>query len=306
VFRNHEGYRVIHPASVTDRFTASDDLVEFLRRQPGLFRVFPLDDPGQAVYTPAFMSNRFMAFDIASIGGYHPAKLAAYEEYLDALGASVAQWRLDLANAMNARYVVTGVRLPEHPALEAVWVGEDHEGRPRAVYENHDAFPRAWVAGAYRVASGAEALALVSGGEVDLHQTAVLEREPAVTPVAGDSAEVQVTKYTTREVVLAVELDRPGLVVLADAYYKDWRATVDGAPAELLRANHVMRAVAVPAGRHEIVMRYDTSLLRKSATVSIGAFVLTALAIVGSLVARRRGARLGETQPEGNPWKPSS
>jgi hypothetical protein len=67
-------------------------------------------------------------------------------------------------------------------------------------------------------------------------------------------------------------------------------------PVEVLRANHLLRAVALPAGRHTITFRYDTSLLRRSAAVSISAFALTVLALVGSLAARGKGAR----------WKRSS
>jgi len=66
---------------------------------------------------------------------------------------------------------------------------------------------------------------------------------------------------------------------------------VNGAPVEVLRANGVLRALALPAGHHEVVFVYDRSLIEKSAGISIGAFVLTLLVLVASWVTRRKGAR---------------
>jgi hypothetical protein len=83
---------------------------------------------------------------------------------------------------------------------------------------------------------------------------------------------------------------------VSEVFYPDWKATVDGAPAPVLRANHVLRALALPAGRHEVVFRYDRALIEKSAGISIGAFGLTLFALLGPLVTRWKGKR----------WKRSS
>lgn len=295
-FRHHDGYRILRDRSTLERYTTSDELIEFLRKQEGVFRVFPMDDLDNPVFSSAFTSNRYMVFDIASVGGYHPAKLSAYDEFMGALAVSMQNGRFDLLNTVNARYIVSGVRLPDHPALRPVWVGEDYEGNPRAIYENTDAFPRAWVAGEFVVATGDEALAVLAGGAVDLRRTVLLAKEPAVAPAAGDSAEVVITRRDFREIAMQVELDRPGIVVVSDAFYPDWKATVDGQPAEILRANHAFRAVALGPGRHEIVMRYDASLLRKGATISVTTVALTFLALLGAWVAGRR------SRGEGGPW----
>jgi uncharacterized membrane protein YfhO len=136
---------------------------------------------------------------------------------------------------------------------------------------------------------------------LDLKRTVLLAQEPAVAPAAGDSAEVVITRRDFREIAMQVELDRAGIVVVSDAFYPDWKATVDGQPAEILRANHAFRAVALGPGRHEIVMRYDASLLRKGATISVATVALTLFALLGAWGAGRR------SRGEGGPfWKRSS
>jgi hypothetical protein len=147
------------------------------------------------------------------------------------------------------------------------------------------------VAGAYRVEKSDEELAVMANGEVDLRHIVLLDQKPAIEPVPGDSAAVTVVKLGAKESSFEVTLDRPGIVVVSEVYYKDWKATVDGAPAEILRANHVLRALALPAGKHDIVFRLDSSLVREGATVSITTFALTLVAWAGALLLRRKGSR---------------
>ena len=294
-FRSYDAYRVIHDPAETTRYSTADDMVDALHKLEGPFRIFPMDSP-QRPFSALFGSNRFMVFGIESIGGYHPAKLSWYEQYLKALAEALAGGNFQPLDMMNVRYIVSGTRLPESPRLRPVWSGQDFEQQPRVIYENMGAFPRAWVAGGYRVVGPDETPALLAAGDVDLRHTALLDRKPAIEPVPGDSAQVTVVKRSARELSLAVELDRPGLVVVSEIYYPDWKATVDGAPAEVLRANHVLRALALGAGRHQIVFRYDASLLNRSAAVSVAAFALSLLALGGALVRSWKGA----------PWKRSS
>jgi len=161
----------------------------------------------------------------------------------------------------------------------------------RAVYENLTGFPRAWVVDDYRVADREATRSALADDAVDLRRTVLLEREPPITPVAGDTtAPVTVEDLSDDASSFSVDLDRPGILVVSEVYYPAWKATVDGSPAPILRANRVLRAIALPAGRHRIEFRYDRSLLEKSAAVSAVTFLLTLLAIVGSLVSRRKEA----------------
>ncbi len=303
-FLNHDGYRILRDRAETERFKATDEMIDFLHAQTPPFRVLPVDGPqGQAAvegHAPPisfqvqgfFSTNRFMVFNIRSAGGYHPAKLQDYEEFISALRFSLEQGRLDLASMMNVRYFVSGVRLAEHPGLRAAWVGRDFESQPRAIYENLGAFPHAWIAGEYRVEKSDDALVAMANGEVDLRRTAMLDQKPAIEPAPGDSAAVVTTvRSGAQDQAYRVTLDRPGLLVVSEVYYPDWKATVDGQPADVLRANHVLRAVALPAGSHEVVFHYDASRVREAAAISITTFVLTLLVGVGGWLLGRKGAR---------------
>ena len=76
------------------------------------------------------------------------------------------------------------------------------------------------------------------------------EAKPLVTATNQTNARVMNSKFATQRVDIEVEAAEPSLVVVAQTWYHNWRAYVDGQPAPLLRANHAFQAVQVPAGRH--------------------------------------------------------
>jgi hypothetical protein len=72
----------------------------------------------------------------------------------------------------------------------------------------------------------------------------------------GTAEAVTVRYPDPQHAELDVSLERPGLVILADAYYPGWTLTVDDRPATILRANRMMRGVALDAGKHHLVYEY--------------------------------------------------
>ena len=83
---------------------------------------------------------------------------------------------------------------------------------------------------------------------------------------------------------LQVRADKPALLVFAENWYPAWKARVGGTDTPVLRANHSLRAVAVPAGENEVEMYFDAGTLR-------GPLLLSLLSLAGALGAifGRRG-----------------
>jgi len=78
-----------------------------------------------------------------------------------------------------------------------------------------------------------------------------------------------------RELVRArVSLSVAGFLVVSDSWYPGWSASIDGKPAEIVRANGIVRGVYVPSGRHDMEMRYSPSSFRVGTRISLGAAVL--------------------------------
>ncbi len=73
----------------------------------------------------------------------------------------------------------------------------------------------------------------------------------------------RLTAESSGEERVEVETNASGYLVVRGSYARGWRARVDGVPAPVLRANGKHRAVAIPAGKHEVVLRYDRAGLRR-------------------------------------------
>ena len=288
----NDGMRIIHDKSVRDAFLQSDAAIDFLKRDTSYYRIFPMSHPSQALYGD-FRSNRYMNFGIASIGGYHPAKLSIYERFLDSLGNSL-QYGFDLVNMLNVRYVLSGSELQVGGALRPVWQGTNYKGERQFIYANDAAFERIYFVDQFEVMEGEQTAArLGAGGGLGLAERAFLEKQPPVAPVSAAGAEATIEHYGLGELRIKANLPSAALMVLSEIYYPRWLVTVNGEPAEVLKANYILRALALPAGTHDIVFKYDTSLLRKSLGISVATIALAVLVLLVSSWLAWKGRTVG-------------
>jgi len=249
-----------------------DDVVNFLEKvgPPGTFRVLPVQE---------YQSNRYAGFGIASIGGYHAAKPKLFQDLFAAnLIDNLAWMRL-----LNVRYIILPQAMSDAPAyLKPVFQGS------AVVYENLLALPRATVVGAYLVAPAPAILDTVKSGKFDSGAFTWLDQDPhlALGPVEG--ARANISSYGLNQVVVDVDTPGPGLLRLADLYYPDWVASVDGREVPILKADYLLRAVAVPAGHHRVEFRFRSRALERGLMLSLASLaIVVALLVTGWLAGRR-------------------
>ncbi|MDP3046899.1 MAG: YfhO family protein, partial [Chloroflexota bacterium] len=79
---------------------------------------------------------------------------------------------------------------------------------------------------------------------------------------------------------LDVQSSTQAMVVVSELYYPGWRATVDGTETPIYRADHALRAVMVPAGRHSVEMVFNPLSFRMGAVISLATIVAAALVLL--------------------------
>jgi hypothetical protein len=129
------------------------------------------------------------------------------------------------------------------------------------IYKNPDALPR-WrmVYRWHGVTNADQVLPRILSASFDPHQDTLVESlgQPLVDGSgAGRGAFQDIDETNPDHLSCTVETDKPGLMVLGDQWFPGWSAMVDGQPAPLYRANYLMRAVPVPAGRHHVAFDYE-------------------------------------------------
>ncbi len=94
-----------------------------------------------------------------------------------------------------------------------------------------------------------------------------------VTVTNQTAARILGSTFGTQSVDIEAEAATPSLVVISQSWYHDWRATIDGKPAKLLRADYAFQAVQIPAGRHRIRLTYEDRAFEIGAAISIPAWL---------------------------------
>jgi hypothetical protein len=141
-----------------------------------------------------------------------------------------------------------------HPALrERASVPTGQAGLEIHVYRL-EALPRAYVA------CGAVAI------EEEAGASGAPCRSGVARPVATGRPDVD---------VYDVDLDGAGVLVTRDSYARGWRATIDGRPVPVLRADGVHRAVRLPAGRHQVRLAYHPPGLRAGVVLMVASALAT-------------------------------
>jgi hypothetical protein len=98
------------------------------------------------------------------------------------------------------------------------------------------------------------------------------------SPMASDTSsdEAVIDAFHRNSIELHVHSSTPALLIVAEAWYPGWRATVNGVPVEVLPANVWMRAVRVPAGESRVELYYVEPNLARGAAISLGALLMLA------------------------------
>ncbi len=254
-----------------DRLARHRSIIEFLRSQPGPFRVH-IDDQQ--------MPHNAGDWDgIETSGGY----LATVSS--DLFDLISLNWNSS-ALLVNQVYEVRG----EKSRPEQVEVFAEPGGLK--VFRNPDAHPRVWmVRGVRQVANRAEAEALMNSADFNPRREAFMfagrPKPPVWPPCEGEATVEWITRDIDR-ITARARTHCEGMVVFADPLFPGWSARVDGAPAQLYAAYGALRGVIVPAGDHRIEFAY------RPWSVYVGA-ALTGIGVLGwlllALAARARESR---------------
>jgi hypothetical protein len=180
---------------------------------------------------------------------------------------------------LNVRYVIFrgSPPAPIHPALQDFdyWV-----------LVNRQALPRAFVPRRVEtVANDHDRLEKLSAPQFDPRDVAYVETPVDLPGPCRGHAEIA-AEIPTR-VTVSVHMETPGLLVLADLWDSGWRAYQNGQPVPILRANHAIRGVIVPAGTSTVDFRYEPRSLTLGLCLS-GLGTVVILGWLGTIVWRRR------------------
>ena len=268
-------------AAATDPYVRQ--LLELQRQvAPDQFRIYPDQAGSQWINGP-------LVWGVQSIDGYSVLWPREYQELFELGTGNLGSPVFDL---MNVRYVMTTRPLDElHPGFDLSGFRLFQDGWMK-VYENTDAMPRAWVARQWVLRPADTTLAWMTENSGSLRDTVVVSDPPAggIAPGApAEGGQARIVSYTNDRVVVHASMPADGYLILADTYYPGWTATVDGRPARVQRSDHALRAVWLPAGEHDVVFTYRSTMRALGTILTImSGLAIVGLAVASPLLRRRR------------------
>lgn len=171
-------------------------------------------------------------------------------------------------NLLNLRYLIflkpPSDKLTPFLAGDGFWI-----------WENRDALPRAFIPRSItNDLSGTRLLAAIGDPDFDAAEHSYAE---IATNYSDCRGKVQILQENPREIVLEVQMETPGMVVLSDLWYAGWQAELNGIEVPIVRANHSLRGVEVPANKSTVVMRYNPPALTWGLRLSAVGIVICAI-----------------------------
>ncbi len=224
--------------------------------------------------------NYGVPFEMQDLWGASPLRLARYDAFLSPPMRIERAWEL-----LNVKYVISWRN--ELYAPSSIIYQEPAPDGTTYVHRLKKVAPRAWIVHQAEQVPADEMVARLTEPGFDFERVVLVE-EPvsrwAGEPVGGEAGErIEVVSFLPGRIVLQVDTDADGLLVLSQIFYHGWQAAVDGVAAPVIPADYVLQALPVSAGAHKVVLKFTPKIFYFGALTSL-------LTLLGSAFLYFRGA----------------
>lgn len=233
------------------------------------------DTANYRVIDVADMGGARSSYFHKTIGGYHAAKLTRYNDLLE---HQIYKGNMQVLNMLNTKYTLSGNEYEVNPgALGNAW------------YVSNLSF----VKNADEEMAALDSLNTATSAVADVKFKEILGSASAIAP--GDT--IYETSYAPNRLTYKAISTNGGVAIFSEIYFPwGWEATIDGKPAEIGRANYVLRALRIEPGRHDIEFRFDPKSLRVTNTLGVSAVILIYIICIGSLawwiISRKKSSNI--------------
>jgi hypothetical protein len=266
--------------AVDKRYLNADDFVRAARSREALFTITTADQQILQDKDPHFrvidlvsgnpFQSSLTSYYHKSVGGYHTVKLGRYNELIE---KQISKNNMQVLNMLNTKYFIT----------------QGADGQPQAQL-NPDALGNAWIVSEIKMVNNANeemaALDSLNPGTTTVVDKRYAEYLQNVKPSGDSAAKVRLTEYKPDKLTYEFNSPNQEVIVFSENYYKgneDWISSIDGKETPHFRADYVLRAMVVPAGKHTIEFMFNPVTVEKGQKVDLAASIAWVLLVFGAL-----------------------
>jgi len=211
-----------------------------------------------------------------------PEKLALTKiEVINVSSVPLSLWKISMFDSV--RQLSTPVSLVSTDRWRTIY------NKDRViVLENNRALPPAWLVSRVELVRPEEALRLIRGQEITpfIPKTTALVEMPVSNLSKVDqpqpSQPVRLAETRPNQFLAETDAEAPSLLVVSQAYYPGWIATVDQKEVPIYQTDYLLQGIEVPEGKHTVHLRYTAPAARRGLLLTgISALLLL---VIGSIL----------------------
>lgn len=242
-----------------EKFTPNNADLQ-IKQDTGYFRVFDRDHD--------FSDDSRSAYHHNSVGGYHPAKLALYQDLIE---HQITKGNMQLFNMLNTKYFIIA--------------GENNQ-QPMAI-PNPNNLGAAWLVNNIQYVKNADE-EMKSLDSIQPKETAYIDlREQSKvteTPVADSTAQITFVENKNDLIRYQSNARTPQFAVFSEIYYPyGWNAFIDGKPAPIVKVDYAFRGLSLPAGNHAIEFRFEPKSKAMGDMISLILGIISWILVLGGI-----------------------
>jgi len=260
--------------SFKSNYLRSDEVIKFLKSDTSFYRILPLGSSLSG-------ENRWSAFGIESILGYHPAKLYRYNLFKE----KVLWIQKGILQMLNIKYIVS-IEDFNHPSFEKVFSGSlFNQGNYviASVYRFKNSIPRVFFTEEVRkVVSLEDQVKDLKQNDFDPMKTTLIESDIRSVEYSSTS-EANISYWSPNKIVIEVNSQTNQFLVLSEMYYPDGWEITSHPDWNIYPANMILRGLYIPKGMHQITLEfrpndiYLGNLIASASTLFLTLFLILGL-----------------------------
>jgi len=205
-----------------------------------------------------------------AIGGYHAAKLRRFQELQE---FHIDKNNFEVLNMLNTKYVIY----------------KDNKD-VLSYFKNDESNGNAWFVNSVKAVQTAdeEIMALDS---IHTKFTAISKKSefPSKNYKIDSTAVIKLVEYKLNKLVYESKNASDGFAVFSEVYYKNgWDVTIDGLEVDHFNVNYVLRGLNIPKGSHQIVFRFNPSVVKTGSNIALISTIMFVVLILGQVVLTYR------------------
>ena len=259
-------------------YLQTDEVIRFLKQDKSQYRILPLQ--------PLQNENRWSAFHIESIEGYHPAKIFRYNKVKDEVG-----WNsLGVLQMLNVKYIISQKDL-SHPAFEHVFYGKLlHQGE----YVNTHVYQFKYFMPRYFFVHQLENISDIDSQLQTLKQNdfnplflSFVEHDPQKF-IYNTDAKVEIVHWSPNKIEFQLDVPTKQFMVISEIFYPEgWKITshIDW---DIHPVNSILRGIYVPTGQNKVVMEFIPEDILYGTILTFTSTLLILIFILSSTFINRK------------------